>query len=99
MPIPGVPKLLNTFAFEDLGDGRTKLEMRFGKPRSAKDRLIAIGILPMIQASVDAGLAALRPLIEEDAAARRAAAASAAEPEIPSSTGRNLREPIAAGAR
>lgn len=99
MPIPGVPKLLNTFAFEDLGDGRTRLEMRFGRPRSAKDRAIAMGILPMIQASVDAGLAALRPLIEEDAAARRAAAASVAEPQLPSSTGRNLREPIAAGAR
>jgi uncharacterized protein YndB with AHSA1/START domain len=100
MPIPGVPKLLSTFAFVDLGEAGTRLEMRFGRPRSAKDRAIAMTLLPMVDASAQAGLAALRPLIEADAVERAArAAAAAAEPELPEATGRNLREPIVAGSR
>jgi uncharacterized protein YndB with AHSA1/START domain len=100
MPIPGIPKLLNTFAFDDLGDGRTRIEMRFGRPKSAKDRAIAEQILPMVDASVAAGLAALTPLIEADAAERaRAEATAAREPALPPVAGRNIREPIATGAR
>ena len=100
LPVPNVPKLVNSFVFEDAGDGRTRIVMRFGRPRSAKDRAIAEQILPMIDGSVQAGLANLRPLIEADAAERgRAAATAAAEPELPAAQGRNLREPLAAGAR
>jgi len=100
MPIPGMPKLLSTFALVDLGEGRTRLEMRFGRPRSAKDRAIAAMVLPMVDASAQAGLAALRPLIEADAVERaERAATAAAEPALPTPTGRNIREPIAAGTR
>jgi uncharacterized protein YndB with AHSA1/START domain len=100
LPMPNIPKLLNTFALEDLGDGRTKLEMRFGRPRSAKDRAIAAMVLPMVDHSVQAGLAALRPLIEADAIQRAAAEAEAArQPDLPAPERRNLREPIPAGAR
>jgi hypothetical protein len=68
-------------------------------PRSAKDRAIAVQLLPMVEESARTGLAALRPLIEADAAARRAADADAAlEPAVPSGQARNVREPIAAGA-
>ena len=100
MPIPGMPKLLSTFALIDLGDGRTRLEMRFGRPRSAKDRAIAAMVLPMVDASAQAGLAALRPLIEADASERAEREATAgAEPNLPEPTGRNIREPIVSGAR
>jgi uncharacterized protein YndB with AHSA1/START domain len=98
LPVPNVPKILNTFAFVDLGDGRTRVEMRFGRPRSAKDRAIAAQVLPMVDESARTGLAALRPLIEADAAARRTADAEAAEPTVPSGQARNVREPIGAAA-
>jgi hypothetical protein len=92
LPIPNVPKLVSTYFFEELDDGRTRVELRFGKPRSAKDRAIAMPLMPMIEGMVTDGLAHLRPLVE--AAAREAAAAASPEPEVPAGTGRNLREPI-----
>jgi hypothetical protein len=97
LPIAGVPKLLNSFVLEDLGAGRTRLEMRFGRPRSAKDRAIAEQVLPMVDESVRAGLAALRPLIEA-AAAQAAPEDASPEPDLPASRARNLREPIAQAA-
>jgi uncharacterized protein YndB with AHSA1/START domain/class 3 adenylate cyclase len=97
MPMPGVPKLVNSFVLSDLGEDRTKVEMRLARPRSAKDRAIAEQLLPMLDFSIDAGLAALRPLIE--AAAREADAAATPEPEVPAGHDRNVREPIAAVGR
>ncbi len=96
--LPGpVPKLVNSFVLVDLEDGRTRVEMRVARPRSAKDRAIAEQMLPMLDVSINEGLKALRPLIEEAAAAARAAATGLVEPELPPSQARNLREPIAAG--
>jgi uncharacterized protein YndB with AHSA1/START domain len=97
MPMPGVPKLVNSFVLSDLGDGSTKVEMRLLRPRSAKDRAIAEKVLPMLDFSINAGLSALRPLIE--AAAHDAAAEAGPEPEVPTGRGRNVREPIAAATR
>jgi hypothetical protein len=98
LPVPGVPKLVNSFVLIDLGDGRTRVEMRVARPRSAKDRAIAEQLLPQLDVSVEAGFAALRPLIEEAAAeARESASSGAPEPDVPSTQARNLREPIAAG--
>ncbi|HET7472989.1 MAG TPA: DUF2652 domain-containing protein [Candidatus Limnocylindrales bacterium] len=99
LPQPGVPKLVNSFILMDLGGGRTKVEMRFARPRSAKDRAIAERLLPNLDVSIQNGLAALRPLIESAAAEARAAADEAPpEPEVPVALGRNLREPILGGA-
>jgi uncharacterized protein YndB with AHSA1/START domain len=96
---PGVPKLLNSFVLSELDGGRTKVEMRFGRPKSAKDRAIAEQLLPFLDVSIRNGLAALRPLIEGAAAEARAAAQVAApEPDVPVALGRNLREPILGGA-
>ena len=89
LPIPNVPKLLSTYAFADLGDGRTRVELRFGTPRSAKDRAIAMPLMPMIDEMVTNGLAHLGPIVE--AAAREAEAAAAVEPIVPEAHGR---EPI-----
>ncbi len=99
MPMPGVPKLVNSFVMTDVEGARTKVEMRLARPRSAKDRAIAEGLLPMLDISIRAGMDALRPLIEAAAAEARAAATSAPpEPEVPAALGRNLREPILGGA-
>jgi uncharacterized protein YndB with AHSA1/START domain len=95
LPAPGVPKLVNSFVLLDLGDGRTRVEMRLARPKSAKDRAIAEQLLPMLDVSIDEGLKALRPLIEGAAAEAREAARVAAEPELPEARGRNVREPIA----
>jgi uncharacterized protein YndB with AHSA1/START domain len=97
--LPGpVPKLVNSFVLVDLEDGRTRIEMRVARPRSAKDRAIAEQMLPMLDVSITEGLTALRPLIEDAAAQARSAATGIVEPVLPPSRARNLREPIAAGA-
>ena len=89
LPIPNVPKLLSTYVFTDLGDGRTRVELRFGTPRSARNRAIAMPLMPMIDEMVTNGLAHLGPIVE--AAAREAEAAAAVEPIVPEAHGR---EPI-----
>ena len=99
LPAPGVPKLVNSFVLLDLGDGRTRVEMRVARPRSMKDRTIAEQLLPMLDVSINEGLKALRPLIEGAAAEARETASAAAEPEIPEGHGRNVREPIASAGR
>ncbi len=97
--LPGpVPKLVNSFVLVDLEDGRTRIEMRVARPRSAKDRAIAEQMLPMLDVSITEGLKALRPLIEDAAAEARSAATGIEEPDLPPGQARNLREPIAAGA-
>jgi uncharacterized protein YndB with AHSA1/START domain len=99
LPQPGVPKLVNSFVLANTGDGRTRVEIRFGRPKAAKDRAIAEQLLPMLDGSIQAGLDALRPLIEGAAAEARSAAATAPpEPDVPVALGRNVREPILGGA-
>jgi len=98
LPIPNVPKLVSTYRFEDLGDGRTRVEVRFGRPRSAKDRAIAQALLPMLDESMHAALARLGPVLDAEMATQ-AVAAAVDEPALPEPRGRNVREPIAAVAR
>jgi uncharacterized protein YndB with AHSA1/START domain len=98
-PIPNVPKLVDTFALIETGSGRTRLEMRVLRPRSAKDRAILEGLAPMLDTSIEHGMAALKPLVEAEAKARRDADAAAPEPDLPTGQARNLREPIGAGSR
>ena len=93
LPIPNVPKLLSTYVFEDNGDGRTRVEVRFGRPRSARDRAIAETVLPMLDESMRAAFARLEPALEAEMASR-SRDATADEPAVPEGRGRNLREPI-----
>ena len=95
LPIPNVPKLVSSYVLEDLGDGRTRVEVRFGMPRSAKDRAIATTLLPMLDEILVDSLASLAPLVAAETIARAAAVAQS-EPELPGSLGRNLRQPIVA---
>ena len=92
LPVPNVPKMSNTFAFTEREDGRTQLQVRFARPRSAKDRKIAEGLIPMIDGLMRQGLAALTTILAEAAAASER---PAAEPELPASRGRNASQPIA----
>jgi uncharacterized protein YndB with AHSA1/START domain len=94
-PIPDVPKLVNSFVLEELPDGRTAVEMRVRKLRSAKDRAILEGLAQMLDASVGQGLTTLKGLVEADAAITRAESSAVPEPEVPGSRGRNVREPVA----
>ena len=98
LPIPDVPKLVDSFLFHDLGDGRTRIEVRLGRPRSAKDRAIAEALLPALDATFGEGLAALSRAIDESNTAF-AGADDGVEPEVPGSLGRNVLEPIAAAGR
>jgi uncharacterized protein YndB with AHSA1/START domain len=98
LPIPGVPKLVDSFVFEDAGEGRTRIEVRLGRPRSAKDRAIAEGLLPALDVTFREGLAALDRAIDESNAAL-AGVDEGPEPELPGSLGRNVREPIATAGR
>jgi uncharacterized protein YndB with AHSA1/START domain len=93
LPIPNVPKLLSTYLFEDSGDGRTRVEVRFGRPRSARDRAIAETLLPMLDESMRAAFARLEPALEAETASR-SRDATAEEPAVPEGRGRNIREPI-----
>jgi uncharacterized protein YndB with AHSA1/START domain len=96
LPDPGIPKITMSYVFEPDGDG-TRVIVRAMRPRSAKDRLIVEQIAPMLDASLEQGLAALGPLIEADMVERAAAAWEAlVEPGLPEAAGRYATEPVAA---
>ena len=94
LPSPGVPKLVNTFAFEDLGDGRTRMTATFARPRSAEERAIAEGLGPMLDDIVQHGLSALVALLAEASASVASADEHPAEPALPPSRNRNVSEPV-----
>jgi uncharacterized protein YndB with AHSA1/START domain len=96
LPDQGIPKITMSYVFEPDGDG-TRVIVRAMRPRSAKDRLILEQIAPMLDASLEQGLAALRPLIEADMVERAAAASEAlVEPGLPEAAGRYATEPVGA---
>jgi hypothetical protein len=98
LPGPGIPKVTMSYLFEPAGEG-TRVVVRLLRPRAGKDRTIVQQILPMLDESLEGGLAALGPLIEADMANRRAAAAGASEPALPPAAGRYLTEPATAVGR
>jgi hypothetical protein len=51
-------------------------------------------MLPQLGPMFQAGIAALRPLLEAELARRAADTATAAEPDVPSSAGRFLTAPV-----
>jgi uncharacterized protein YndB with AHSA1/START domain len=96
LPEPGTPPLTDTYLFEGNGAGGTRVEMRFGRPKSAKQRAIMEAMLPGLDEMMNGALSALRPAIEAEMAARSAAAAGApAEPPVPETAARNVTEPVA----
>jgi uncharacterized protein YndB with AHSA1/START domain len=98
LPVPNVPKLVNSFVFEDLGEDRTRVVIRLARPRSRKDRAIAEELLPMLDMTFHQSLAMLRQALEAETAAR-SGNEDLAEPALPASLGRNAAEPIVEGHR
>lgn len=92
LPVPGAPKLLNTFQLSDLGDGRTRLEFRLARPRTRKDRAVAEDLAAALDGSIKADMAALESVLADARASARALELT--EPELPLSRGRMVTEPI-----
>jgi hypothetical protein len=97
MPMTGIPKFTRSEIFVATSDGAgTEFTVNILRPSTGKDRAKLDEIRPALGSYVD-GLAALRPMIEADMAARAAAAATEVpEPELPISSGRNLSGPVTA---
>jgi uncharacterized protein YndB with AHSA1/START domain len=87
MPIPGAPKVRAMYALDATAAG-THVTMRMERPRSSKDRAFLEGLLPALAPMFEAGIAALRPVLEEEMIRRAADAASNPEPSLPGSAGR-----------
>ena len=98
LPDPGIPKVTMSYLFEPAGEG-TRVVVRLLRPRAGKDRTIVEQVLPMLDESLEDGLAALGPLIDADMADRRAAAAFGSEPALPQAAGRHVTEPATAVGR
>jgi uncharacterized protein YndB with AHSA1/START domain len=93
LPVPGAPKLLNTFQLTDIGDGRTRIELRIARPRAKKDQALAESIAQTLDATVGLDIEALARLVSA-AAGAAATAELPAEPELPRSRNRMVTEPI-----
>ena len=79
LPIPGAPKILVTYAFDERDDGGTHFEFRVAKPKP-KDLPFYEQVWPTVQKNYDVGLEILRSMLEE----RAEAAQTADEPSLPS---------------
>ena len=97
MPIPDAPKLLMQQVLEPLGDDRTRLQFRFARPRSAKDRSFLEAVLPVVEPQFKHWLGRLGEILVDEMDALRTAAAAAPEPDVPASASRFLTEPLRAG--
>jgi len=91
LPIPGAPKILMTYAFEDEADGGARFELRFAKPKP-KDMAFFEQVWPTVQGNFEAGLDILRTMLEERAAAKD----DGGEPPVPVSRERFRAEPVQA---
>jgi hypothetical protein len=94
LPIPNVPKLVNTFLFEDLDDGRTRVVVRIARLRTAKELTVMEAIRSGLDLTFHEGLAALTRVIDEWSTGQ-AAVDLPPEPLLPVALGRNVSEPIA----
>ena len=91
LPIPGAPKILMTYAFDERDDGGTHFEFRVAKPKP-KDLTFYEQVWPTVQKNYDVGLEILRSMLEE----RAAASTAVDEPSLPISRERFLTQPFRA---
>jgi uncharacterized protein YndB with AHSA1/START domain len=89
LPIPGAPKILFSFTFEERDDGGTHFEFRIAKPK-AKDLPFYERVRPKIEANFTAGFDILRTMVAE----RLAASTVEDEPPLPVSRERFLTQPL-----
>ena len=79
LPIPGAPKILFSYAFEERDDGGAHFEFRIAKPK-IKDLPFYERVRPAIEANFTAGFDILRTM----AAEQQAASTVEDEPPLPS---------------
>ena len=89
LPIPGAPKILMTYAFEERADGGTHFEFRIARPKP-KDMPFYQQIWPTVQGNYNTGFQTLREMLEEQAGSP----AVVDEPPLPMSAERFLTEPV-----
>ena len=88
LPIPGAPKMLFSYAFEERDDGGAHFEFRVAPPKP-KDLPFYERVRPTIEANFTAGFDILRTM----AAERQAASTVENEPPLPVSRERFLTQP------
>ena len=89
MPIPGAPKILFSYTFEERGDSGTHFEFRVAKPKP-KDMPFYERVRPTVEADFTAGFDILRTMVAE----RAAASAIEDEPPLPVLRERFATEPL-----
>lgn len=96
LPIPNVPKFTYTEFLAPTADGMgTTITLRMARPASAADRATLEQLGAELEASYGGRMPPLRAALEAEMAARAAAATNEVpEPDVPVSSGRNLREPL-----
>ncbi len=97
MPLPNAPKITMSDFFEPVGHDMTRVTTRVARPRTSRERAFLDEFTPMLEEWVAAGQARLGPLLEAELAARAVAAEAVAEPLLPGTSGRHLREPVRRG--
>ena len=85
LPIPGAPKILFSYTFEERDDGGAHFEFRVATPKP-KDLPFYERVRPTIEANFTAGFDILRSMVAE----RRAASTVEDEPPLPVSRERFL---------
>jgi hypothetical protein len=88
LPIPGAPKLLFSYIFEERDDGDAHFELRIAKPKP-KDLPFYERLRPTIEANFTAGFDILRSMVAE----RAAASTVEDEPPLPASRERFVTQP------
>jgi hypothetical protein len=93
LPIPGSPKVLTTYAFEDRPNGETRIEIRIGRPKP-KDKAFVDEIAPVFKANIERSIATLRLLL----AGNQQSTTVIDEPPLLPGKERFLTEPVVSGA-
>jgi uncharacterized protein YndB with AHSA1/START domain len=91
MPIPGAPKVIHSFVFDEGAEGGTHVELRIAKPKP-KDRQAFEQLAAPLSGIIEHNYAAILPLLEAEAEAARVVD----DVEVPASRGRFETEPVTA---
>jgi len=89
LPIPGAPKILFSYSFEERSDGGTHFEFRVAKPK-LKDLPFYERVRPMIETDFTTGFDILRTMVAE----RLAASTVENDPPLPVSRERFVTQPL-----
>jgi hypothetical protein len=89
LPVPGAPKILMSYTFEERSDGGTHFEFRIAKPKP-KDLHFYEQVRPTVQQNFTAGFDILRSMVTE----QLSASTVENEPPLPVSRDRFLTQPL-----